>query len=99
MTQPLRVRMTLTILTYIILLIIFLIISGLIFRHAIKFGYLAPRFRFVVGIFGLISLVVIIFSFYLLFVMGRDSSTSTYFDSGTTGATTIPSASPGDLNF
>lgn len=87
--------MTLTIFLYIILLIIFLIISGLIFRHGIKFGYLAPRFIYVVGIFGVIALIVIIFSIYLLIVMGRDTS-STYFDTNTP---TIPSTHTGDLNF
>lgn len=85
--------MTTTIVFYILLLLIFLIISSLIFRHTVKFSYLSPRFKYIVGVFGLIALGVIIFSIYLLFQIGGEPSTD-LFDSGT-----IPSTSSGDLNF
>jgi len=50
---------------YIVLLIIFLAICALIFRHTIKYGYLSPKFKMVVVVFGIIALIVIIFSIYL----------------------------------
>jgi len=59
---------------YILLLIIFLIISSLILRHAIKFSYLSPRFKYIVGIFGIIAITVIVFSIYLLIKMGPGTS-------------------------
>ena len=82
---------------YMLLLIVFLIISSLILRHAIKFNYLSPRFKYVVSGFGLIALIVIIFSVYLLFKMGPKSSTN-YYDS-TPSSPAIPSTNSGDLNF
>ncbi len=84
--------MATAIVLYILLLIVFLIISSLILRHTVKFSYLSPRFKYIVGVFGIISFVVIIFSIFLLFKMGP--STSTGFDSGPS----IPSSN-GDLNF
>lgn len=87
--------MTTAIVIYIILLLIFLIISSLIFRHTIKFSYLSPRFRYVVIVFGVVAMVVIIFSVYLLFQIGGGPQTN-YYD---TSPTTIPSTNTGDLNF
>lgn len=80
---------------YIVLLIIFLIISSLILRHTIKFSYLSPRFRYIVGFFGVIAVIIIIFSIYLLFKMGPSSGTS-YYQPETPY---VPPASTGDLNF
>lgn len=77
---------------YILLLIVFLIISSLILRHTIKFSYLSPRFKYIVAIFALISLGAILFSILLLFKM--EPSSSTGFDSRP--STPIGS---GDLNF
>ena len=84
--------MATAIIIYILLLIVFLIISSLILRHTVKFSYLSPRFRYIVAVFGIISVIVIIFSVFLLFKMQPNSSTG--FDSGPT----IPS-STGNLNF
>jgi len=47
---------------YIVLLVIFLVMCALIFRHTVKFGYLSPRFKTVVTIFGILALGIIIFS-------------------------------------
>lgn len=77
---------------YILLLIVFLIISSLILRHTVKFSYLSPRFKYIVGIFAVISLTVILFSIFLLFKMGSVS----------TGTSTLPptrAPSTGNLNF
>lgn len=52
---------------YIFLLLIFLISSALIFRHAHKYSYLSPRFKTIVSVFGILALTVIIFSLVLLF--------------------------------
>lgn len=82
---------------YILLLIVFLIISSLILRHAIKFSYLNPRFKYVVGGFGIIAVIVIIFSIYLLFKMSPSSNSTNYYDS--TPSPYIPATSSGDLNF
>ncbi len=79
---------------YILLLIVFLIVSSLILRHAVKFSYLSHRFKYVCGVFGLIALIIIIFSIFLLFRMGPSDSTN-YDDP----APYSPPASSGDLNF
>lgn len=81
---------------YILLLVIFLIISSLILRHAVKFSYLSPNFKYVVGGFGIIAVIVIIFSIYLLFKMSPSSNTN-YYDS--TPSTYTPPTNSGDLNF
>ena len=82
--------MTIAILIYIVLLFIFLIVSSLIFRHAVKFGYLAPSFKILVVIFGIIALAVIVFSVFLLFQIGSPNEVP-YMDSYNN--------SPGGLNF
>jgi amino acid transporter len=83
--------MTTAIVLYILLLFIFLVISSLIFRHAIKFSYLSPRFKYIVGIFAVITFAVIVFSIYLLLRTGGPSTD--FYDSGS-----VPSSS-GGLNF
>ncbi len=84
---------------YILLLIVFLIISSLILRHTVKFSYLSPRFKYVVGIFAVIATIVIIFSIYLLFKMGSNSSSTNYYDSTPSPTPSIPTTSSSDLNF
>jgi len=79
---------------YILLLIVFLIISSLILRHAIKFNYLSPSFKYIAGSFGIIAIIVIIFSIYLLFKMGP--STSTNYTTPSNNTTPI---NTGNLNF
>jgi len=81
--------MTIVITVYIILLIAFLIISSMLFRQAIKFGYLAPRFRIVVAVFGILSLLVIGFSIYIISLTGTPSGYE-YMNTG---------GSSGGLNF
>jgi hypothetical protein len=81
--------MTIVITVYIILLIAFIIISSLLFRHAIKFGYLSPSFRVVVAVFGILSLVVIGFSIYIISLTGTPSGYE-YMNTG---------VSSGGLNF
>ena len=51
---------------YIVLLFVFFFISALVVRHAIKYGYLSTRFKTVLGIFGFLALIVILFSVYFL---------------------------------
>jgi len=86
---------------YILLLVVFLVISSLILRHAVKFNYLSPNFKYVVGVFGVIALVVIIFSIYLLFQMnGSDGGSTNYYEpTPSTSTYTPPATSNGDLNF
>jgi len=80
---------------YILLLLVFLVISGLILRHTIKFSYLSSRFRYIVGVFGIIAATVIVFSVYLLIQM--DSGSSTHYYETTSSPT--PSTNSSDLNF
>ena len=88
--------MTLAIPIYILLLIVFLIISSLVLRHTVKFGYLSPRFKIVVTTFGVIALTVIIFSIYLMFQVGDSGNGGyEYYDASTESASTSSS----DLNF
>lgn len=62
--------MTLAIVIYAALLVVFIAISALVVRHAVKYDYLSPRFKVVIVIFGVLSLVVILASLYLLFLLG-----------------------------
>lgn len=79
---------------YTILLVIFLVISSLILRHAIKFSYLSHSFKFVVGTFVIVALAVICFSIFLLLKMDTGSTGVPY----TTPSTPAGSDS-GSLNF
>lgn len=58
--------MTIIIVIYVILLGIFVFMSALVVRHPIKYGYLSPRFKTVLGIFGFLAVVVILLSLYFL---------------------------------
>lgn len=86
--------MTTAIIFYILSLLLFLIISSLIFRHTVKFSYLSPRFKYIVGFFAIIALVVILFSITLLFRIGKGSQTD-FHDSGNINS----DVSTGNLNF
>ncbi len=84
-----QARMLITIITYIILLIGFLVFSALIFRYTSKFSYLSPRFKYAVGVFALLSAGIIVLSLYFLMQAGSVSS------SNSSGNTTSNS----ELNF
>lgn len=76
---------------YIVLLIVFLAACAMVFRHTIKFGYLSPKFKIIVTVFGVIALIVIIFSFYWAIQLFGAPSYPSY---------SIPSVgSPSDINF
>lgn len=77
---------------YAVLLIVFLVVSGLIFRHTVKFGYLSPRFKTIASVFGIFALIIIILSIYLVVGLLRaPPSTPSY---------SYPSFStPSDINF
>lgn len=87
--------MTIAYAIYAILLIIFLIMSALIFRHTIKYDYLSPKFKTIVTIFGLLALGIIIFSLYLVVSLSRvtDKPRPPF---STPSSTTV---SPGKINF
>ncbi len=87
-------KMTLIILIYVLLLIVFLVVSSLVLRHAVKFGYLSPGFKTIVVEFGILAFCVIIFSVYLMLQIGEPSGGGyDYIDTYT------ESTSTGDLNF
>jgi hypothetical protein len=86
--------MTIIVLVYILLLIVFLVISSLILRHTVKFGYLSPSFKIVVAIFGVLALCVIVFSIYLMFQINKPASSSYEYP-----ITPTQPAVTGDLNF
>lgn len=76
---------------YIILLTAFLVSCALIFRHTVKFGYLSPKFRTIVTLFAVIALIVVFFSFFLIFQLLKTPSSNSY---------SIPTVSPSsEINF
>lgn len=80
---------------YALLLAVFLVMSALIFRHTMKYGYLSPKFKTIVTIFGLLALGIIIFSLYLVISLSRasDKPRSPF---STPSTNTV---SPGKINF
>lgn len=68
---------------YGILIVIFMVTSVLIVRHMVKFSYLSQRFRSVVFGFGIVSVIVIVFSLFLVFNLVN-------LGSGGTSTPTIP---------
>lgn len=83
---------------YILLLIGFLVLSGLILRYLFKFGHLAPRFKWVVILFGTLAIIAIIFSVYLLTQFDQGNSSSTSRPNLNTNSNSS-SSSANDLNF
>ncbi|MCK5608475.1 hypothetical protein KAR91_41725 [Candidatus Pacearchaeota archaeon] len=78
---------------YIVLMIIFLVASALIIRHAITYGYLSSRFKKVVAVFTIVSIGVIIFSIYLIIKLFDTPSSSSPYSTPST-----PSSSS-EINF
>lgn len=94
MTWLKLVFMSTVIVFYILLLVIFLAISSLILRHAVKFSYLSHRFKYIVGLFVIVALSVIAFSLFLLLRMDEGSSHIP------TDSPSVPASdSSGSLNF
>lgn len=79
--------------TYIILMLIFLVMSALILRHTVKYSYLSTRFKIVVSVFGLLALAVFIFSIFLIFQLDGDSKSPSFSPPAT------PSPSNTEINF
>lgn len=79
------------VLVYILLLLIFFGVSGMIVHHTIKYGYLSPSFKMVLYAFVTLSLVVIAFSLYLLLTLDTGSSSFS--------APSAPASRSSDLNF
>ncbi|MBN2096589.1 hypothetical protein JW752_04325 [Candidatus Peregrinibacteria bacterium] len=63
---------------YIVLLIGFLGISALIFRHTVKYSYLSQKFKTVVWIFAILALGGVILSLYLVISLFSTSSGPSY---------------------
>lgn len=63
---------------YVILLLVFLIMSALIFRHTVKYSYLSTRFKITVSAFGILALIVLIFSIFLIFQLDGKPSSPTF---------------------
>lgn len=82
-------------LIYTLLLIGFLALSGLILRYVIRFSHLAPRFKWVVVLFGTLAFITIIFSVYLITQLDKNPSST----GPTLNTNTNNSSSVGDLNF
>ncbi|PIZ70642.1 hypothetical protein COY07_06380 [Candidatus Peregrinibacteria bacterium CG_4_10_14_0_2_um_filter_43_11] len=78
---------------YIVLITIFFIFAGLIFRHAIKFSYLSQRFKTITFIFGLMALAIVIFSMVMLLQLysGTSNKSPSVPKTNTSGG--------GNLNF
>jgi len=79
---------------YILLLIVFLVVSSLVLRHTVKFGYLSPSFKIIIIAFGVLAFCVIVFSIYLMLQVGEPNGGGyDYIDTYTEPTST------GDLNF
>ena len=85
--------MSFVLVLYIILLLIFLVVCALIFRHTVKYGYLSPKFKTVVSVFAILALLGVILSLYLIISLFRTSSGSSYSYPTPTVIT------PSDINF
>lgn len=88
--------MSTVIVIYILLLVIFLVISSLILRHAVKFSYLSQRFKYIVGFFVLVALTVISFSVFLLLKMDGGSVS---LPGSSSSSLSPPNGNTGSLNF
>ena len=51
---------------YIILLLVFFFFTGLILRHTHRYGHLSEWFKVALIVFGILSVIIIIVSFYFL---------------------------------
>lgn len=71
------------------LFIAFLIGSGLIVRHTLKFGYLNPKFRLVTVIYIVLSLLVILLGIYLLTQAGAAPSPAPYTPGSSNSSTEL----------
>lgn len=76
---------------YIVLILIFLVMSALIVRHTVKYGYLSQKFKSIVTIFGLIALGVIVFSLYMMISLFTGSSPSS--------SPSVKTVNSGEINF
>lgn len=93
-----------TVFIYIIFLIIFSVTAALIFRHAVKYSYLSPRFKKIVIIFGIMSSVVIVISIYLIIRLlftapSTSPSPSLNNDINKTNNTDTINTNSSDINF
>jgi hypothetical protein len=75
---------TIVLITYCILLFIFLVMSILAIRHTAKFSYINSRFKTVVWAFGIVAVVVIILSILLLVRLYRPASAPLFQKTTTT---------------
>lgn len=57
---------TIVLITFCVLLVVFLAMSALALRHTAKFAYISRGFKTLAWIFGLVAVVIIILSIYLL---------------------------------
>ncbi|MBN1258578.1 hypothetical protein JXA05_02375 [Candidatus Peregrinibacteria bacterium] len=80
--------MSFLIILYLILLAVFLFISALVVRHGMKYGYLSPRFRIVLFVFGFLAVLVILLSLYFLILLSSEKEPSVK-----------PPSFSGELNF
>ena len=85
--------MSLVLVIYIILLLVFLAACTLIFRYTIKYGYLSPKFKTVVSVFAVLALMGVILSLYFVISLFSTSSGSSY------SYPTPTIITPSDINF
>lgn len=84
--------MTLVIVLYIALLLVFGLFTAFILRHNAKYGYLSPHFKIILLIFGLMASALILFSLVLLMQFYKGNAPSSIPSS-------TPSSNSSNLDF
>jgi predicted permease len=52
--------------------------SALILRHTVKYSYLSTRFKVIVSVFGILALIVFLFSIFLIFQLNGELRTPSF---------------------
>jgi hypothetical protein len=79
---------TIVLITYCVLLAVFLLMAILAIRHTMRFGYISQKFKAIAWIFGIVALGVIIFSVYLLINLYKPTTSNLF-----------PKTSKTDINY
>lgn len=79
---------TIVLITYLVALAVFVLISIFALRHTVKFGYISRSFKTLAWVFGIVMLTIIIFSIYLIVGLYKPSS-----------GTAVPTTSTKNINY
>jgi hypothetical protein len=77
---------------YLIALAVFAFMSFLAIRHTVKFGYISSSFRTLAWIFGIIAVLIILFSAYQVMSLFKANG-------GAVGGRSMPVNTATDINY